>query len=307
MSGDEVYSESFDSDDSDTETTKTTQVSTTKASAEKMDGNETVLRLFNATLVLIKRVEAYSLAHADDWHAPSNMSEMLKLVQQLCANDPVLRPYIGKEKEMSQIWAVMAGVEDTSIPCESADSSTAAAATATADPAISPTSKAQSSDAVSLPAAVSNLDPTPTSPQPKYVCVILHREADDHLLFESRGADAVNAANKLTCFGGKIEVAETPLQAILRECREELDWVPPSSALTRCVDLYVDGKLIAYFYFTKAPPADAHLKFEESRGRKGVWVPRRDVESPEVNVSPWHVCVMQAWRRGEAKAMFVTI
>ena len=177
----------------------------------------------------------------------------------------MLRPYIGKEKEMSQIWAVMAGVEDTSIPCESADSSTAAAATATADPAISPTSKAQSSDAVSLPAAVSNLDPTPTSPQPKYVCVILHREADDHLLFESRGADAVNAANKLTCFGGKIEVAETPLQAILRECREELDWVPPSSALTRCVDLYVDGKLIAYFYFTKAPPADAHLKFEEVR------------------------------------------
>ena len=83
MSGDEVYSESFDSDDSDNETTKTTQVSTTKASAEKMDGNETVLRLFNATLVLIKRVEAYSLAHADDWHAPSNMSEMLKLVQQV--------------------------------------------------------------------------------------------------------------------------------------------------------------------------------------------------------------------------------
>ena len=153
----------------------------------------------------------------------------------------------------------MAGVEDISIPCGSADSASGPAAASTS-------SATSTSETISIAASDSKIGATPPLPpstQPQYVCVILHRKGDDHLLLESRGADAARAASKLTCFGGKIETAETPLQAILRECHEELGWMPPSSDLTRCVDLYVDDELIAYFYLAKAPSAEVCLKFEE--------------------------------------------
>ena len=153
----------------------------------------------------------------------------------------------------------MAGVENTSIPCESTNSATVAAATS----ASNSTSGTETINPIASTADGATLELTPPLPQPKYVCAILHREADDCLLLESRGSDAVNAANKLTCFGGKIEPSEAPLEAILRECHEELGWAPVSSALTRCVDLYVDDELIAYFYFAQAPSAEIQLKFEE--------------------------------------------
>ena len=167
----------------------------------------------------------------------------------------------------------MAGVTDISIPCESTAStgsavvtSAAAASPASAAPTTSAaqtTTTSPTHDSKSVP--IPPQPPSTPPPQPKYVCVILHRKADDHLLLESRGADAVNAASKLTCFGGKIEHSETPLQAILRECDEEMGWTPPSSALSRCVDFYVDNKLVAYFYLASAPPAESRLKFEEVR------------------------------------------
>ena len=153
----------------------------------------------------------------------------------------------------------MAGVEDISIPHASTDSAADAAAASTS----STTNTTKATNIASSDSKIGATPPLPPSTQPKYVCVILHREGDDHLLLESRGADAVSAAGKLTCFGGKIETGETPLQAILRECHEELGWAPRSSDLTRCVDLYVDDRLIAYFYLTKAPSADVCLKFEE--------------------------------------------
>ena len=53
------------------------------------------------------------------------------------------------------------------------------------------------------------------------------------------------------------------------EYKEELG-IELENALTRVVDLYVDGTLIAYFYYCAAPSRDASLVFET--GRNAVWL-----------------------------------
>ena len=58
-------------------------------------------------------------------------------------------------------------------------------------------------------------------PAPHYVCCLLWDGADGYW-FEQRPQSARLAAGKITCFGGAVEVAETPLQAIHREIDEEL-------------------------------------------------------------------------------------
>ena len=57
---------------------------------------------------------------------------------------------------------------------------------------------------------------------PPYCCCILHEPSTGALLLEERGAEASVAAGKLTCFGGKREAQEAPLECIRRELREEL-------------------------------------------------------------------------------------
>lgn len=77
---------------------------------------------------------------------------------------------------------------------------------------------------------------------------------------EERGLDAKIAKGKLTCFGGKREMNESPVECIQRECKEELAWSP--SNLKHALNFYVDGKLVAYFYEAEAPPKDFPLKYE---------------------------------------------
>ena len=47
-----------------------------------------------------------------------------------------------------------------------------------------------------------------------------------------------------------------------------------------------------------------HHAIPQARGRHGVWLSCKDLSTPEV--SPWHACVLQAWQRGDSKALFVT-
>ena len=82
--------------------------------------------------------------------------------------------------------------------------------------------------------------------------------------------------------------------------------------LHRAVDLYVDGALIAWFFEAEAPARDAVLTFET--GRAGVWLDGRQFDAqteptaagPLGDVSPWHLCVLRAWRRGERRADYTT-
>ncbi len=136
---------------------------------------------------------------------------------------------------------------------------------------------------------------------PPYCCVLLHEASSGALLLEERPSSARHAAGQLTCFGGNREEGEGALECIKRECDEELGWVP--SSLRRAVDLYVDGELIAWFYEAAAPSSDVELRYEEQR--RGVWCYPGDREM-EARLSPWHACVISAWRRGESRADFVT-
>lgn len=134
-------------------------------------------------------------------------------------------------------------------------------------------------------------------------CCVILCEASGTWLLEARPADAAVAPNTLTCFGGKREPGEDPLECVLRECREELGWVPEDA--TRAIDLYVDGDLIAFFFMATAPPRSAELVLEP--GRQAVWMD--DLKTAQVSgmpLSPWHLCVLRALQAGDSRADFIT-
>ena len=133
---------------------------------------------------------------------------------------------------------------------------------------------------------------------PPYCCAILTgRETPPQIFVEQRGADAAVAARRLTCFGGKREPGEHPLECIRRECQEEMGWAPRSQQLRRACDLFVDDQNVAWFYEVEGPNAAemAQLVFEP--GRSGVWVDAHDER-----ISPWHATVLRAWEIGRTQA-----
>jgi 8-oxo-dGTP pyrophosphatase MutT (NUDIX family) len=138
---------------------------------------------------------------------------------------------------------------------------------------------------------------------PPYCCVILLRNTTAgepaELFVEQRPAKARVEAGRLTCFGGKREAKENPLDAIKRECLEELSWVP--SDLVRACDLFVDGKLVAWFYLAAAPPPGTPLRFEP--GVEGMWI---TAAGNDKRLSPWHRAVLSAWHRGEQRVAVVS-
>eukprot|EP00928_Gymnodinium_smaydae_P080223 TRINITY_DN63972_c0_g1_i1.p1 TRINITY_DN63972_c0_g1~~TRINITY_DN63972_c0_g1_i1.p1 ORF type:complete len:379 (+),score=72.49 TRINITY_DN63972_c0_g1_i1:45-1139(+) len=175
-----------------------------------------------------------------------------------------------------------------------------------------------------------NLVHAPNGSLPPYCCCILREYSSDDILLEARDDTAAVATGKLTCFGGKREKGEAALACIQRELLEELGYNPmlsnsnvgdpgsdsrvqiaPSGGwegLRRAVDLYVDGKLIAWFFEAAAPARDAKLVYE--KGRSGVWLRNgtigRDEDATWQRVSPWHRVVLEAWKRGERRADFIT-
>ena len=42
------------------------------------------------------------------------------------------------------------------------------------------------------------------------------------------------------------------------------------------------------------------------KGRNAVWLTKSDVEN-NARISPWHQCVLKAWRNGEVRADLVTV
>lgn len=136
---------------------------------------------------------------------------------------------------------------------------------------------------------------------PPYCCVIL-KESSGAIFLEQRPSDAKVAAGKLTCFGGKREADETPLACIRREVKEELGLELRDEVLSRACDLFVDDKLIAWFYEHPAPARDAPLVFEE--GREGVWLSEVEAAADPPSISPWHAQVLRAYRKGVTRADF---
>ena len=139
--------------------------------------------------------------------------------------------------------------------------------------------------------------------EPIWVCIILRR--GNQILMEKRGPEAKRAAGRLTCFGGKRETNEQPLACVLRECQEELQWRPSPDVTQHVCDLYVDQKLIAYFYLAPGPTAEEETTLVYEPGRQGVWIEEENVTELE-SVSPWHTSVFEALKQGRTRADFIT-
>ena len=137
--------------------------------------------------------------------------------------------------------------------------------------------------------------------QPPYVCAILLCPHSRTLLVEQRPSKPdLPASGMITCFGGKVEQGEHPETALYRELREELGgWQPGHMA--RTVDLFVDGKLIAYFYLGNAPDRTIKLTFEQ--GRTGLWFTLGELLLDH-RLSGWHASALRAWSAGESRADF---
>lgn len=136
-----------------------------------------------------------------------------------------------------------------------------------------------------------------TSPQdtlPKYCCAIL-RNPDGRLLLEQRDDRAPNAPGQLTCFGGRREPGERPMECLRRELNEELAWVP--SNVTRAVDLWVGDTLVAWFF---VGDLDVPLDALTTEPRRRAILADPD-HLPESTLSRWHLRVIEAWRRGERR------
>ena len=130
------------------------------------------------------------------------------------------------------------------------------------------------------------------------------------------------AASHLTCFGGKREAGEAPLACLVRELKEELGLndvthelglqelrrssplgcgegqAAAASGLRRAVDLYVDGKLIAWFFDAPAPSRQVRAGHVAS-ARCVVASPAGCVVAPRVARERWlrlAACLLPAER-----------
>lgn len=127
--------------------------------------------------------------------------------------------------------------------------------------------------------------------RPAYACaLVLHGR---HVLLEDRPLGSAQAANRLTCFGGKREGAESPWLALCREMHEELAvGIMPQH---RHVDLWRHDWWIARFYMVSLIGQPCCHS-----GHRALWWPIAGLESPRV--SAWHRAVFAAWRSGRRVA-----
>lgn len=140
---------------------------------------------------------------------------------------------------------------------------------------------------------------------PPYSCIILTRTNIDNKIFVEYRHKAKVARETLCCFGGKREVGETSLECIMRECFEELKWMPSNNInnnLNFVCDFHVDNILIARFFHTnefESVNINKNITFEE--GREGLWVDINDDR-----ISPWHqVALNGGWLNKNVKTNYV--
>ena len=128
---------------------------------------------------------------------------------------------------------------------------------------------------------------------PEYACAILV-DSEGFLLLESRPDTARLAPGQLTCFGGRREAGETPEQCLRRELREELCWEPQT--VTKQIELWVGGKLIAWFYLAELDVPISQLRALPNH--QALLVARSAL--PGHPVSPWHAATLNAWLEGQS-------
>ena len=141
-------------------------------------------------------------------------------------------------------------------------------------------------------------------PYPPYSCIILTRTNIDNKIFVEYRHKAKVAKETLCCFGGKREVGETSVECIMRECFEELKWVPSNinNNLKFVCDFYVDNILVARFFHTnELENVDVNEEIQFEDGREGLWVDINDDR-----ISPWHqVALNGGWLKKNVTTNYV--
>jgi len=140
-------------------------------------------------------------------------------------------------------------------------------------------------------------------PYPPYSCILLTRTNIDNKIFVEYRHKAKVAKETLCCFGGKREVGETSVECIMRECFEELKWMPSNiSNLKFICDFHVDDVLVARFFHTnELENVNVNEKIEFEDGREGLWVDINDDR-----ISPWHqVALNGGWLKKNVTTNYV--
>jgi 8-oxo-dGTP pyrophosphatase MutT (NUDIX family) len=108
----------------------------------------------------------------------------------------------------------------------------------------------------------------------KVVGIILYNK-ETKILFQERGDEAPTYPSKWGMFGGAIEKGETPLEAIKRECMEELDYElnePP---------LIYQGKYCMGYAYIFAQKFDNTKKLILGEGKSMKWFSLEELKNVE--------------------------
>ena len=127
---------------------------------------------------------------------------------------------------------------------------------------------------------------------PDYACAIISVDSDSYLL-EQRDDKAQFAAGMLTCFGGRRNADESPIDCLQRELHEELHW--QAAALNKVCALWVGEHYIADFFHCTLNVDLTELRFEKNRCGQIIHIG----DIPNSNISPWHRAVFDAYHAHE--------
>lgn len=107
----------------------------------------------------------------------------------------------------------------------------------------------------------------------KAVAIILSNSKQE-ILLQQRTSDALRAPNKWGCFGGGLEEGETPLEAVKRECFEELEYklIRPRQFLYKEFPSSSSEVFMNIYYFTEPydPTRSLHLHEGQDFGWFGI-------------------------------------
>ncbi len=100
-----------------------------------------------------------------------------------------------------------------------------------------------------------------------------------HLFMQKRKKDHPRGGDMFGFFGGGIEESETPEEALMREIKEELNFIPHNFSLFKKYDLPATTYFSAAELHVFTLPVDEHFEQEitlNSEGQYGKWFSKND-------------------------------
>jgi 8-oxo-dGTP pyrophosphatase MutT (NUDIX family) len=109
----------------------------------------------------------------------------------------------------------------------------------------------------------------------KIANILLYQKG--RILLQKRDGMAPRYPNLWGLFGGSVEEGETPLEAALRECKEELDY-----ELTKPILLFEGAKGEGYYGYLYVEEYDENKRLEQKEGEHMQWYEIKELEGLEM-------------------------